>query len=59
MMADLDLTVMVAHATDLFRITKSVKKTDQHDCFELAHYMRRRLLGECEFSECLIVDKKW
>jgi hypothetical protein len=59
MMVDLDLTVMVAHATDLFRITKSVKKTDQHDCFELAHYMRRRLLGECEFSECLIVDEKW
>ena len=59
MMVDLDLSVMVAHATDLFRITKSVKKTDQHDCFELAHYMRRRLLGEIEFAECLIVDKKW
>ena len=59
MMVDLDLTVLVAHATDLFRITKSVKKTDQHDCYELAHYMRRRLLGECEFSECLIVDRKW
>ena len=59
MMADLDLTVLVAHATDLFRITKSVKKTDQHDCFELAHYMRRRLLGECEFAESLIVDRKW
>jgi len=58
-MSDLDLTVMVAHATDLFRITKSVKKTDQHDCYELAHYMRRKLLGECEFSECLIVDRRW
>ena len=59
MMADLDLTVLVAHATDLFRITKSVKKTDQHDCFELAHYMRRRLMGESEFATSLIVDKKW
>lgn len=58
-MNDLDLTVVVAHATDLFRITQSVKKTDQHDCFELAHYMRRRLLGECEFSECLMVDRIW
>ena len=38
-MSDLDLTVVVAHATDLFRITKSVKKTDQHDCYELAHYI--------------------
>jgi transposase len=59
MMDDLDLTVLVAHATDLFRITKSVKKTDQHDCYELAHYMRRRLLGESEFATSLIVDSKW
>lgn len=59
MMADLDLTVLVAHATDLYRITKSVKKTDQHDCYELAHYMRRRLLGELEFATSLIVDRKW
>ena len=59
MMADLDLTVLVAHATDLFRITKSVKKTDQHDCFELAHYMRRRLMGESEFATGLIVDCRW
>lgn len=58
-MSDLDLTVVVAHATDLFRITKSVKKTDQHDCYELAHYMRRRMLGEFEFAECLMVDRRW
>ena len=58
-MSDLDLTVVVAHATDLFRITKSVKKTDQHDCYELAHYVRRRMLGEFEFAECLMVDRKW
>ena len=59
MLTDLGCDVMVAHAADLFRITQSVKKTDQHDCYELAHYMRRRMQGECEFSECLIVDKKW
>ncbi len=59
MLSDLDCTVLVAHATDLYRITKSVKKTDNHDCFELAHYMRRKLLGETEFSVCLMVDKKW
>ena len=58
-LTDLGCVVMVAHVTDLLRITKSKKKTDQHDCFELAHYMRRRMLGEIEFSECLIVDGKW
>ena len=58
-LTDLGCIVMVAHVTDLLRITKSKKKTDQHDCFELAHYMRRRVLGEIEFSECLIVDGKW
>ena len=58
-LTDLGCIVMVAHVTDLLRITKSKKKTDQHDCFELAHYMRRRVLGEIEFSECLIVDSKW
>ena len=58
-LTDLGCIVMVAHVTDLLRITKSKKKTDQHDCFELAHYMRRRALGEIEFSECLIVDGKW
>lgn len=58
-LTDLGCTVMVAYSTDLFRITKSVKKTDEHDCVELAHYMRRRLMGEIEFAECLIVDRKW
>lgn len=55
---DLGCTVMVAYSTDLFRITKSVKKTDEHDCKELAHYMRRKILGENEFAVCLIVDEK-
>lgn len=58
-MDEVGLSVMVAYSTDLFRITKSVKKTDAHDSQELAHYMRRRLMGENEFSECLIVDRVW
>lgn len=58
-LTDLDCTVMVAYSTDLYRITKSVKKTDAYDCIELAHYMRRKLLGENEFSVCYIVDQKW
>lgn len=52
-------TVVVANAMDLFRITKSVKKTDHHDSEELAHYMRRRLMGEDEFAQCLMVDATW
>ena len=48
-------TVVVANASDLFRITMSVKKTDYHDCRELAHYARRYLDGEKEFSTCLMV----
>lgn len=58
-MDDAGLTVIVAHSTDLFRITRSVKKTDTHDSQELAHYMRRYLLGEREFAQCYIVDAKW
>ena len=56
---DLECNVMVAYSADLYRITKSVKKTDSHDSMELAHYMRRRINGEIEFSECLMVDRKW
>jgi len=58
-MDDVGLTVIVAHSTDLFRITKSVKKTDAHDSQELAHYMRRYLMGEREFAQCYIVEGKW
>ena len=58
-MDDAGLTVMVAHSTDLFRITRSVKKTDAHDSVELAHYMRRYLMGEREFARCYIVDAVW
>lgn len=45
-------TVVVANAMDLFRITKSVKKTDHHNSEELAHFMRRRLMGENKFAQC-------
>lgn len=58
-LVDAGCTVVVAKASDLFRITKSVKKTDRHDCEELAHYMRRRMMGEEEFSQCLMVDSVW
>lgn len=58
MLIDLGCTVMVAFATELYRITQSVKKTDEHDCKELAHYMRKKILGEEEFAVCLIVDQK-
>lgn len=46
--------VIVAHATDLYRITKSNRKNDDNDAMELAHYMRRRLNGENEFQESFI-----
>lgn len=58
-LTDAGCTVIVANAADLFRITKSVKKTDHHDCEELSHYMRRRVMGEDEFAQCLMVDSLW
>ncbi len=51
--------VTVAVAQDLYRITKSLKKTDKNDSAELAKYMRRRLYGENEFSECMMPSKDW
>ena len=59
MLTNLGYHVVVAHATDLYRITKSTKKNDDHDAMELAGYMRRRLNGEDEFSECFIPDAVW
>jgi hypothetical protein len=38
----------------LYRITRSVKKTDRNDPIELTGYMRRGLNGEGEFAECFI-----
>jgi len=51
--------VTVAQTQDLYRITKSVKKTDKNDSIELAGYMRRRLAGEDEFAECTMPSKEW
>ena len=59
MMKRMGLNVFVAHSTDLFRITKSHKKTDRHDAIELSAYMRRRILGEDEFSVCYMAPPKW
>lgn len=53
------IDVTVAQAQDLFRITKSVKKTDLNDSEELAHYMKRRLDGEREFAVCTMPPKVW
>lgn len=59
MLTNLGLDVTVAQSQDLFRITKSVKKTDGNDSVELANYMRRRLAGEDEFAVCTMPSKEW
>ncbi len=51
--------VTVVQARDLYRINKSVKKTDKNDSIELAAYMCRRLHGENEFTEYITPSKKW
>lgn len=56
---NLGVRVVVAQAQDLYRITKSVKKTDRNDSRELAGYMRRRLNGEYEFAECYMPSPEW
>lgn len=58
-LTNLGVHVTVAQAQDLFRITKSVKKTDSNDAAELAAYMRRRLNGEDEFAVCTMPPKEW
>lgn len=55
----LGIHVIVAQAQDLYRITKSVKKTDKNDSVELAGYMRRYLHGEREFAVCTMPPKEW
>lgn len=59
MLKNKGIDVTVAQAQDLYRITKSVKKTDHNDSVELAGYMRRRLNGENEFAECFIPSPEW
>jgi transposase len=56
---NLGIDVTVAQSGDLYRITKSVTKTDRNDSIELAGYMRRRLNGEDEFAECFIPSPEW
>ena len=51
--------VTVARSTDLYRITKSVKKNDENDAMELAMYMRRRMDGEREFAVCHMAPPEW
>lgn len=58
-LTNLGVDVVVAQAQDLFRITKSVKKTDRNDSEELAHYMRRLLAGEREFAVCTMPSREW
>jgi Transposase and inactivated derivatives len=58
MLTHLGLKVTVAHATDLYRITKSVTKNDDNDARELAGYMRRRMMGEDEFAVAHIPSRE-
>ena len=58
-LTNLGVNVVVAQAQDLYRITKSVKKTDKNDSMELAAYMRRYLHGEREFAVCVMPPKEW
>lgn len=58
-LTNMGINVTVAQSQDLYRITKSVKKTDLRDSEELAYYMRRRLNGEDEFSVCTMPPKEW
>lgn len=52
MMKEMGLDVIVAHATDLARITHSDKKNDDNDAKELAMYMMARLQNIDQFREC-------
>lgn len=54
----LGLEVIVAHATDLKNITESMRKNDDNDAYQLAHYMRRRLMGENEFHESYMPSRE-
>lgn len=58
-LTNLGCNVIVAQPQDLYRITKSVKKTDGNDSMELAAYMRRYLRGEREFAVCTMPPKEW
>jgi len=59
MLTGMGMDVTVAFAADLYRITKSKKKTDRHDAIELAGYMRRKLNGEIEFRVSFMPNREW
>jgi len=59
MLTEMEMSVTVAFAADLYRITKSKKKTDRHDAIELAGYMRRRMNGEIEFKISFMPTREW
>ena len=59
MLTNMGCDVTVAFAADLYRITKSTKKTDRHDAEELAGYMRRRMNGEDEFMVSYMPSPEW
>ena len=58
-LTNLGVRVVVAQARDLYRIAKSVKKTDKNDSIELAGYMRRYIHGEREFAVCTMPPYEW
>jgi transposase len=58
-LTNLGVNVVVAQSQDLYRITRSVKKTDKNDSMELAAYLRRYLHGEREFAVCTMPPKEW
>ncbi len=58
-MRGLGCEIYVAQSYDLTNITDSVTKNDENDAYELAHYMRRRLLGENEFALCMMAPPEW
>lgn len=58
-LTNLGVNTVVAQAQDLYRITRSVRKTDKNDSVELAGYMRRYLFGEREFAVCTMPPKEW
>ena len=58
-LTNLGVHVVVAQAQDLYRITRSVKKTDKNDSVELAGYMRRYINGEREFAVCTMPPHEW
>ncbi len=58
-MRNLGCEILVAQSYDLTNITDSVTKNDENDAYELAHYMRRRLMGENEFAVCMMAPPEW